>query len=209
MGRGQGDVTWGDGHGVLQDARHAVLCHRSSHTAAPLCRDSAHPPTHTRTVLPSAAATCCCLFHRAAALRAMDMQCRASFRQQLPPWARPSTPPQQAAQVGVGARHTPTKRRRWGHLLDDALSDPLLPSSWRCPRVYDLAHFQQLDGTQPALLVSVDGAVVAAAAPLSQEDAAASSGGRSLAKALADQCSHGWLLACPLTCEPWLRCAGA
>jgi hypothetical protein len=97
------------------------------------------------------------------------------------------------------------KRRRWEQQISDAMGDTLGPggsSSSSDSSIISLAQLADVDASMPGLLVSVDGAVVApeGAAPLAVDD-----GSKSIPKLIVDQCANGWMYACPITGEMWIR----
>jgi hypothetical protein len=70
--------------------------------------------------------------------------------------------------------------------------------------IVSFAQLADMDAAMPGLLLSVDGAVVAAEgpAPLAVDD-----GSKSVPKLIVDQCANGWMYACPITGEMWIRSA--
>lgn len=91
------------------------------------------------------------------------------------------------------------KRRRWQQQLGGALGDVLSSASSSSSHVVDLAHFCDLDTHTPGILHSVDGAV------LTHESMAGLEGSKGLPKGILEQLAHGWVYACPLTGEMWMR----
>lgn len=93
------------------------------------------------------------------------------------------------------------KRRNWERQLAAAMGD-VLPGSGCAGdgMTIDLAHIIPLQTGKPGQLVSVDGAVLA------QETAPAlDEGGKAAPKLVVDQCAYGWMYACPISGEVWMR----
>ncbi|KAF8063799.1 VPS2.1 [Scenedesmus sp. PABB004] len=128
---------------------------------------------------------------KSAALFTRELQLHEGFRQALP---EPGACAASQARGGGAA----LKRRRWEAALGDALGDTLGPAAGAAVGVMDLAHLVELQPGAPALLLSADGYALAGAAlpPLGEEG-----GTRTVPRVLADQCSQGWTLACPVSGE--------
>jgi hypothetical protein len=111
-----------------------------------------------------------------------------------------------AVQAGAsGSRLVSMKRRRWEQQISDAMGDTLGSGGFSSSSDSSIISFAQLadvDASMPGLLVSVDGAVLAAEgpAPLAVDD-----GSKSVPKLIVDQCANGWMYACPITGEMWIR----
>lgn len=110
------------------------------------------------------------------------------------------------AQSGVSSsRLVSMKRRRWEQQLSYAMGDSLGPGDGSgSSSIVSLAQLADMDAAMPGLLLSVDGAVLAAEgpAPLAVDD-----GSKSVPKLIVDQCANGWMYACPITGEMWIRSA--
>ncbi|WIA34349.1 hypothetical protein OEZ86_012687 [Tetradesmus obliquus] len=110
------------------------------------------------------------------------------------------------AQSGIASsRLVSMKRRRWEQQLSDAMGDSLGPGDGSgSSSIVSLAQLADMDAAMPGLLLSVDGAVLAAEgpAPLAVDD-----GSKSVPKLIVDQCANGWMYACPITGEMWIRSA--
>jgi hypothetical protein len=94
------------------------------------------------------------------------------------------------------------KRRRWEQQISYAMGDTLGPGDSSGSSIVSFAQLADMDAAMPGLLLSVDGAVIAAEgpAPLAVDD-----GSKSVPKLIVDQCANGWIYACPITGEMWIR----
>lgn len=92
------------------------------------------------------------------------------------------------------------KRRRWELQLGSAMGESLGTAGGVSSGLFDLAHLMPFDADEPGYLQSVDGSMLAHEAVSALDD-----GGRTAPKAVVDQCAHGWMYACPISGEMWVR----
>lgn len=94
------------------------------------------------------------------------------------------------------------KRRRWEQQIHDAMGDVLGAGCSGSKTIMSLAQLAYMDADTPGCLQSVDGAVLVPDGPTPLDD-----GSKSVPKLIVDQCTYGWIYACPVTGEMWLRTA--
>lgn len=92
------------------------------------------------------------------------------------------------------------KRRHWETQLAAAMGDTLAIALGASRGMFDIAHMVPFDGATGGCLQSVDGSV------LTHEDPPAlDTDGKTAPKAVVDQCARGWVYACPISGEMWMR----
>lgn len=80
------------------------------------------------------------------------------------------------------------------------MGDSLGTSGVLSSGLFDLAHLMTFDADEPRFLQSVDCSVLAHEAAPALDD-----GGKTAPRAVVDQCAHGWMYACPISGEMWMR----
>lgn len=138
------------------------------------------------------------MFHR-------ELQLHSSFRRQSEAMEYTLATSLTHPQAVSSTRPNSLKRRHWeqqltavmGHVLAVAYNG----SSKDGANLFDFAHMVPFEPADMAgCYQSVDGCVLAHEAAPSLDE-----GGRTAPKAVVDQCAHGWMYACPISGEMWMR----